>query len=74
MAVVSLLNHPTLSNADRVKKLVRQSVQDMDEHINLLRLAADSAATGEAEETLIQSLYFLHGKLRRECDKLFTLM
>jgi hypothetical protein len=46
----------------------------MDKHIDLLRLAADSADANDADQTLIDSLYFLQAKLRRECDKLFALM
>jgi hypothetical protein len=74
MTVVSLLNHPTLSKPETVLKHIHTAVQDMDKHIDLLRLAADSADANSADQTLIDSLYFLQAKLRRECDKLFALM
>ena len=74
MAIASIQTHPSLSNQETRKHHIGNALCALDEHINLLRCAADSAATSEAEETLIESLYFLHSKLRQQTNALMALL
>jgi hypothetical protein len=37
-------------------------------------MAKDSAAISESDDTLIRGLQMIHRRLRRECDRLFTLL
>ena len=52
--------------------LVAASLQNLDGFHNLLRATADSAALtlADAEGDHVTALYFLHRKLRDECDEL----
>lgn len=73
MAVMNITNHPATSNPDARKRMLRDAISKLNERCMLLKLAADSAAVGEAEEDLIMSLYWLHGEIERELDVMIAL-
>jgi hypothetical protein len=75
--------HPHLANGKRPtvatpilkNDTVAAALGSLDDHLRLLRCTADSAAlVEETDGELVEALYFLHGKLKRECDKLFALL
>lgn len=68
MAVVSLTTPISASNPEARKRMIRNAVSKLDRCVTLLKLAADSAATSEAEEDLTTSLYWLHAEMERELD------
>lgn len=70
---------PTVSNPVLKNDAIAAALGELDAHISLLRCAADSAACDDANESveqgdLTETLYFLHKKLRGECDRLFSLL
>lgn len=68
---------PTVINPVLKNDAVAGALAELDAHIGLLRCTADSAALDEEEGgrgQLTETLYFLHGRLRRECDKLYALL
>jgi hypothetical protein len=66
MAVVTLTTPISVGNPEARKRMVRTAVSNLDRCVTLLKLAADSAATSEAEEDLTTSLYWLHSEMERE--------
>lgn len=73
MAVVTLQTPIGISNPEARKRMVRDAVCELDEWCALLKLAADSAATADAEEELVSSLYMIQGKIKRRIDTLVAL-
>lgn len=69
---------PTVSDPVLKSDTVAAVLFELDSHISLLLCAADSAALDDEDaveqSALTQNLYFLHKKLRGECDKLFGLL
>lgn len=85
MTVVTL--HPHLSKGKRPTivspvlkdETVHLALSSLDDHIRLLRCVADSFALdeeelGQGQSDITVTLYFLHQKLRGECDKLYSLL
>lgn len=66
MAVVTLNTPIGTSNPEARKRKIRESISKLDQCVMLVKLAADSAATSEAEDELIMSLYWLHGEMKKE--------
>jgi hypothetical protein len=68
---------PTISSPVLKNDAVAGALAELDAHICLLQCAADSAALEEQEGgrgQLTETLYFLHSRFRRECDKLYSLL
>jgi hypothetical protein len=70
---------PTVSDPVLQGDNVAASLSEIDGLIRLLRCTADSAACDDENAAVDRSeftetLYFLHGKLRGECDRLFSLL
>jgi hypothetical protein len=74
MALANIQAHPSLSNQETRKHHIGNALCTLDNHIDLLRLAADSADANDADQTLIDSLYFLHARLRQQTDALMVLL
>lgn len=75
MTVVNMPKRPTLSNPVLKNQNVANALSSLDDHMRLLRCVADSAALVETTDgELVEVLYFLHGKMRAETDKLFSLL
>ena len=74
MAVVDIQSELAARNPGRTKEEIAKSLQVMDQQITMLSLAKDSAALSEADDTLIRGLEMIHGRLRRECDRLFQIL
>lgn len=75
MAAINLQTHPSLSNAESRKRAICLALGELDEHINLLGLTAGCAAgNAECEDDIVHALEFLHSRLRREVNKLMTLL
>lgn len=70
----SKLLHPTLATPTAKKDAIDNALRQIDDHLNLLRCAADGAAVAETDDELIEALYFLYRTLRREADKLCALL
>jgi hypothetical protein len=70
---------PTVINPVLKKDAVAGALSSLDDHIRLLRCVADSFALdeedlGQGQSDITVTLYFLHTKLRGECDKLYSLL
>lgn len=66
---------PTIATPIVKNTAVAAALSSIDDHLRLLRCAADSAALVEQNDgEMVEALYFLHGNLRRECDRLFSLL
>ena len=74
MAVVDIQSELAARNPSRAKDQIARRLQVIDEQITMLAMAKDSAAISEADDTLIPGLEMIHGRLRRECDRLFMLL
>ena len=74
MAVVDIQSELAARNPGRAKDEIAKSLQVIDQQITMLSLAKDSAALSEADDTLIRGLQMIHGRLRRECDRLFQIL
>jgi hypothetical protein len=79
MTIITLHPRPTVSNPVLKNDTIAAALSELDAHISLLRCAADSAAMDDENDAveqgqLTETLYFLHGKLRAGCDRLFSLL
>lgn len=80
MAVVTLFPNegagkaPTLSTPQIRAHTIETSLHLLGDYINVLLCVADSAALTEAEDKIIENLYFTHRQLQREHEKLCALL
>lgn len=74
MTVVNIEYELAARNPNRAKQQIERRMAAIDEGIVLLALAKDSAALTAEDEALIRGLDLIHRRLRRECDRLFTLL
>jgi hypothetical protein len=75
MTVVNMPKRVTVANPVLKGQALVNALSSLDDHIRLLRCAADSAALVETNDgELVEALYFLYGQIRRECDKLHALL
>ena len=74
MAVVDIQSELAARNPGRANDQIARRLQAIDEQITMLSMAKDSAAISEADDNLVRGLEMIHGRLRRECDRLFTLL
>jgi hypothetical protein len=74
MAVINLSSHPSVSNPERRQNLIHASLAECSTAIALLKCIADSAALGEAEDELTESLYAVHKRLAREITRLYHVL
>lgn len=70
---------PTLSIPVLKSDNLAVTLADLDAHIALLRCVADSATADDENAAvdhgpLSETLYFLHGKMRQDIDRLFALL
>jgi hypothetical protein len=73
MAVTTITPHPTISNPDARKRMLREAACQLDEWGALLRCAADSAACSNVEEELVASLYKIHGEMKQRIETVIAL-
>lgn len=75
MTVVNMPKRVTVANPVIKSQAVANALSSLDDYMRLLRCVTDSAALVEANDgEMVEALYFLHGKLRAELDKLFSLL
>jgi hypothetical protein len=74
MAVVDIQSVLAARNPEHRAEQIANTVHEIDESVTMLAFAKDSAALCEAEDQLISGLALIHGRLRRECDRLFQLL
>jgi len=66
---------PTVATPIIRAQAVDNALSALDDHIRMLRCTADSAALVDTNDgEMVEVLYFLHGKLRGEIDRLFMLL
>lgn len=75
MAVVSIESELAARNPNRAKDQIGRRVEAIDENVVLLELAISRAILAEyPDEALVRGLQLIGRRLRRECDRLFTLL
>lgn len=65
---------PTLSTPETRAHTLDTALVLLGDYINVLLCVADSAALTEAEDKIIENLYFVHKQLEREHQKLCALL
>lgn len=70
---------PTVNDAVLKSDNLATTLADLDAHISLLRCVADSAVADDENAAvdhgpLCENIYFLHGKLRGDIQRLFALL